>query len=301
MNDTKIDLSRMTTETRNQASLELDRMTPLEVVTLMNDEDSKVPLAIKPHLEEIAQAVQWCIESLEKGGRIIYMGAGTSGRLGVVDASECPPTFGVPADMVVGLIAGGPNAFIKAVEGAEDSKELGMNDLKDIGLEKKDTVVGLAASGRTPYVIGGLEYANRLGCRTVAISCNEGCAMGKVAKLAIEVIVGPEVLTGSTRLKSGTAQKLVLNMISTASMVGIGKCYKNLMVDVMQSNEKLHVRAQNIVMEVTGVSRDEAKDVLEKSGGSVKKAIVMIMTDCSRKEAETKLEVSKGHVREALK
>lgn len=301
MNDTKIDLSRMTTETRNQASLELDRMTPLEVVTLMNDEDSKIPLAIKPHLEEIAQAVQWCIESLEKGGRIIYMGAGTSGRLGVVDASECPPTFGVPSDMVVGLIAGGPNAFIKAVEGAEDSKELGMNDLKDIGLEKKDTVVGLAASGRTPYVIGGLEYANRLGCRTVAISCNEGCAMGKVAKLAIEVIVGPEVLTGSTRLKSGTAQKLVLNMISTASMVGIGKCYKNLMVDVMQSNEKLHVRAQNIVMEVTGVSRDEAKDVLEKSGGSVKKAIVMIMTDCSRKEAETKLEVSKGHVREALK
>ena len=301
MNDTRIDLSRMTTETRNQASLELDRMTPLEVVTLMNDEDAKVPLAIKPHLEEIAQAVQWCIESLEKGGRIIYMGAGTSGRLGVVDASECPPTFGVPSDMVVGLIAGGPSAFIKAVEGAEDSKELGMNDLKDIGLEKKDTVVGLAASGRTPYVIGGLEYANRLGCKTVAISCNEGCAMGKVAKLAIEVVVGPEVLTGSTRLKSGTAQKLVLNMISTASMVGIGKCYKNLMVDVMQSNEKLHVRAQNIVMEVTGVSRDEAKDVLEKSGGSVKKAIVMIMTDCSRKEAETKLEVSKGHVREALK
>lgn len=301
MNDTKIDLNRMTTETRNQASLELDRMTPLEVVTLMNDEDAKVPLAIKPHLEEIAQAVQWCIESLEKGGRIIYMGAGTSGRLGVVDASECPPTFGVPSDMVVGLIAGGPNAFIKAVEGAEDSKELGMNDLKDIGLEKKDTVVGLAASGRTPYVIGGLEYANRLGCRTVAISCNEGCAMGKVAKLAIEVIVGPEVLTGSTRLKSGTAQKLVLNMISTASMVGIGKCYKNLMVDVMQSNEKLHVRAQNIVMEVTGVSRDEAKDVLEKSSGSVKKAIVMIMADCSREEAEAKLEVSKGHVREALK
>ena len=170
MNDTKIDLSRMTTETRNQASLELDRMTPLEVVTLMNDEDAKVPLAIKPHLEEIAQAVQWCIESLEKGGRIIYMGAGTSGS--VVDASECPPTFGVPSDMVVGLIAGGPRAFIKAVEGAEDSKELGMNDLKDIGLGKKDTVVGLAASGRTPYVIGGLEYANELGCKTVAISCN---------------------------------------------------------------------------------------------------------------------------------
>ena len=167
-----------------------------------------------------------------------------------------------------------------------------------LGLLRSDMLISPAL---TPYVIGGLEYANELGCKTVAISCNEGCAIGKVAKLAIEVVVGPEVLTGSTRLKSGTAQKLVLNMISTASMVGVGKCYKNLMVDVMQSNEKLHVRAQNIVMEVTGVSRDEAKATLEKAGGSVKKAIVMIMANCSREEAEAKLEASKGHVREALK
>ena len=297
----KIDLSKMTTEARNQASLELDKMSPLEVVTLMNAEDAKVPLAIKPHLEEIAQAVQWCIHSLENGGRIIYMGAGTSGRLGVVDASECPPTFGVPAEMVVGLIAGGPSAFIKAVEGAEDSKELGASDLKNIGLKEIDTVVGLAASGRTPYVIGGLEYANQLGCKTVAIACNAGSAIGKVAKLAIEAIVGPEVLTGSTRLKAGTAQKLILNMISTASMVGIGKCYKNLMVDVMQSNEKLHVRAQNIVMEVTGVSRDEAKQTLEAADGSVKTAIVMILANCNKTEACKKLEAAKGHVREALK
>ena len=297
----KIDLSKMTTEARNQASLELDKMSPLEVVTLMNSEDAKVPLAIKPHLEEIAQAVQWCINSLENGGRIIYMGAGTSGRLGVVDASECPPTFGVPEEMVVGLIAGGPSAFIKAVEGAEDSKELGASDLKNIGLKEIDTVVGLAASGRTPYVIGGLEYANQLGCKTVAIACNAGSAIGKVAKLAIEAIVGPEVLTGSTRLKAGTAQKLILNMISTASMVGIGKCYKNLMVDVMQSNEKLHVRAQNIVMEVTGVSREEAKQTLEAAGGSVKTAIVMILASCDKAEACKKLDAAKGHVREALK
>jgi len=299
MNKT-IDLSKMTTEARNPRSLELDSMTPLEVVTLMNDEDAKVPQAIKPHLEQIAIAVQWCIHSLENGGRIIYMGAGTSGRLGVVDASECPPTFGVPAEMVVGLIAGGEKAFIKAVEGAEDSAQLGENNLKELSLNSNDTVIGLAASGRTPYVIGGLEYANKLGCNTVAISCNENSAIGKVAKLAIEVIVGPEVLTGSTRLKAGTAQKLVLNMISTASMVGIGKCYKNLMVDVMQSNEKLQVRAQNIVMDVTGVSREEAKATLELSNGSVKKAIVMILANCNSEEATSKLDTAKGHVRKAI-
>ncbi len=299
MNKT-IDLSKMTTEARNPLSVELDNMTPLEVVTLMNNEDTKVPQAIKPHLKQIAQAVQWCINSLENGGRIIYMGAGTSGRLGVVDASECPPTFGVPAEMVVGLIAGGERAFIKAVEGAEDSAQLGADNLRELELNSNDTVIGLAASGRTPYVIGGLEYSNSLGCNTVAISCNENSAIGKVAKLAIEIIVGPEVLTGSTRLKAGTAQKLVLNMISTASMVGIGKCYKNLMVDVMQSNEKLHVRAQNIVMEVTGISREEAKATLELANGSVKKAIVMILANCNGEEADSKLAVAHGHVRKAI-
>jgi len=295
-----IDLSKMTTEASNKASLDLDKMTPLEVVTLMNKEDAKVPEAIKPHLPQIAQAVEWCISSLQSGGRIIYMGAGTSGRLGVVDASECPPTFGVPSTMVVGLIAGGPGAFLKAVEGAEDSMELGKGDLQAIALSKRDTVIGLAASGRTPYVIGGLRFADAMGCKTVSISCNDRSDIGKEAKLAIEVIVGPEVLTGSTRLKAGTAQKLVLNMISTASMVGIGKCYKNLMVDVMQSNAKLHVRAQNIVMNVTGIGREEAEKVLESAGGSVKTAIVMIMASCSQKEALGKLEASHGHVRGAI-
>lgn len=290
----------MTTEARNTASMELDRMSPLEVVTLMNREDANVPEAIKPHLPQIAQVVKWCIASLEGGGRIIYMGAGTSGRLGVVDASECPPTFGVSPDMVVGLIAGGPGAFLKAVEGAEDSMELGKQDLLAIGLCSTDTVIGLAASGRTPYVIGGLRYANSLGCRTVSISCNVDSEIGQEACLAVEIVVGPEVLTGSTRLKAGTAQKLVLNMISTASMVGIGKCYGNLMVDVIQSNAKLHVRAQNIVMDVTGVERQKASDVLNASGGSVKTAIVMILSDCNCQEALQKLERSHGHVRQAI-
>ena len=297
----EINLKKMTTETPNSDSVDLDIMTSLEIVTLMNREDSKVPLAIEPALPLISQAVDWCVESLEKGGRIIYMGAGTSGRLGVVDASECPPTFGVPHSMVVGLIAGGEKAFIKAVEGAEDSFSLGKEDLVAMGLKASDTVIGLAASGRTPYVIGGLAYANETGCHTVSIACNKGSLIGQTAELAIEIVVGPEVLTGSTRLKAGTAQKLVLNMISTASMVRIGKCYKNLMVDVVQSNEKLQVRAQNIVMDTTGVTREEAKDVLREAEGSVKKAIVMILADCTALEAEGKLEAAKGHVREAIR
>lgn len=295
-----IDLSNMTTEQRNSASMNMDSMSSLEVVSLMNSEDCKVPIAIKDHLVQIAQVVDWCKQSFENGGRLIYIGAGTSGRLGVVDASECPPTFGVPSTMVVGLIAGGPGAFIKAVEGAEDSPQLGIDDLKAIGLCSRDTVVGLAASGRTPYVIGGLEYANSLGCNTAAISCNESSSIGKAAKLAIEVVVGPEVLTGSTRLKAGTAQKLVLNMITTASMVGIGKCYENLMVDVMQSNAKLHVRAQNIVMTVTGVDRETASRTLEMADGSVKTAIVMIEAQCTKEQALERLQGAKGHVRYAI-
>lgn len=293
-------LDKMTTEARNSASVNLDVMSPLEIIKLMNEEDMKVPLAIRPHLDDIARVIAWCIASLEGGGRIIYVGAGTSGRLGVVDASECPPTFGVSPSMVVGLIAGGEKAFIKAVEGAEDSPELGKTDLKKISLSDRDTVIGLAASGRTPYVIGALEYANSIGCHTAAISCNSDSEIGRVASIAIEILVGPEVLTGSTRLKAGTAQKLVLNMISTATMVSIGKCYENLMVDVMQSNEKLHVRAQNIVMEATGVTRAKASDILEKAGGSAKKAIVMILDSCSALEAENRLAAANGHIRAVL-
>ena len=295
-----LNLKNMSTETRNQNTMNLDIMSPLEVVTVMNQEDAKVPAAITPALPNIAQCVTWAIESIEAGGRIIYMGAGTSGRLGVLDAVECPPTFGVAPEVVVGLIAGGEKAFVKAVEGAEDSRELGRQDLIDINLEKRDIVIGIAASGRTPYVLGGLAYAQEVGCHTVGISCNPGSAVGAAAELAIEVVPGPECLTGSTRLKSGTCQKLILNMISTATMVGCGKAYQNLMVDVMQTNEKLVVRAQNIVMEATGGEREVAAEKIAIAGGNAKTAITMILADCGLEEAKERLAKAKGHVREAI-
>ena len=293
-------LDNLLTEARNPQTMELDSMTPLEIVTAMNREDARVPESIRPQLPDIAQCVAWATEAIRSGGRLIYMGAGTSGRLGVLDAVECPPTFGVSPDVVVGLIAGGEGAFVKAVEGAEDSRELGKADLEAIGLTPKDLVVGIAASGRTPYVLGGLAYANSLGCKTAAISCNPGSAVGKEARLAIEVAPGPECLTGSTRLKAGTAQKLILNMISTATMVGCGKAYSNLMVDVMQTNEKLVVRAQNIVMEATGVSRDSAKEAIALAGGSCKLAVTMILADCTVEEAKERLERCGGSVRQAI-
>ena len=293
-------LDNLLTEARNPQTMELDSMTPLEIVTAMNREDARVPESIRPQLPNIAQCVAWATEAIRSGGRLIYMGAGTSGRLGVLDAVECPPTFGVSPDVVVGLIAGGERAFVKAVEGAEDSRELGKADLEAIGLTQKDLVVGIAASGRTPYVLGGLAYANSLGCKTAAISCNPGSALGKEARLAIEVAPGPECLTGSTRLKAGTAQKLILNMISTATMVGCGKAYSNLMVDVMQTNEKLVVRAQNIVMEATGVSRDSAKEAIALAGGSCKLAVTMILADCTVEEAKERLERCGGSVRQAI-
>ena len=296
-----LNLKNMSTETRNQNTMNLDIMTPLEVVTVMNQEDAKVPAAITPALPNIAQCVTWAIESIEAGGRIIYMGAGTSGRLGVLDAVECPPTFGVAPEVVVGLIAGGEKAFVKAVEGAEDSRELGRQDLIDINLQKRDIVIGIAASGRTPYVLGGLAYAKEVGCHTVGISCNPGSAVGAAGELAIEVVPGPECLTGSTRLKSGTCQKLILNMISTATMVGCGKAYQNLMVDVMQTNEKLVVRAQNIVMEATGCDRETAAEKIAIAGGNAKTAITMILADCGVEEARERLAKAKGHVREAIK
>ena len=280
-----LNLSGMTTETRNPRTMQLDQMSPLEIVTVMNEEDARVPLAIAKCLPQIAQAVTWAAESFEKGGRLFYMGAGTSGRLGVLDAAECPPTFGVPKEMVVGLIAGGEKAFIEAVEGAEDSRELAVEDLKAHGLTANDLVVGIAASGRTPYVLGGLDYAKSVGCHTAAIACNIGSAIGKAAELAIEVNCGPEVLTGSTRLKSGTAQKLILNMISTGSMVRTGKAYQNLMVDVQQTNEKLHTRAENIVIDATGVEREKARAAIDAAGGSVKTAITMLLADCNAQEA----------------
>lgn len=296
-----LNLAGLSTETRNPNTMELDRMTPLEIVTVMNREDARVPEAIRPALPNIARCVEWAARSIESGGRLIYMGAGTSGRLGVLDAAECPPTFGVSPETVVGLIAGGDRAFLKAVEGAEDSRELGEEDLRRLGLTPKDTVVGIAASGRTPYVLGGLHYAGTVGCHTAAISCNPGSPIGKAAQLAIEVVPGPECLTGSTRLKAGTAQKLILNMISTATMVRCGKTYENLMVDVVPSNEKLRVRAENIVMEAASVTREQAQEALRQSHDRVKTAILMLLIGCGPEEAEARLEKTNGHIRQAMK
>ena len=296
-----VNLRGMTTETRNPHTMELDRMSELEIVTAMNQEDAKVPQAVSRCLPQIAQAAAFAVEAFRSGGRMFYLGAGTSGRLGVLDAAECPPTFGVPREMVVGLIAGGDQAFTTAIEGAEDSLTLAEEDLKAHDLSGRDVVVGIAASGRTPYVLGGLEYAKSLGCHTAAIACNAGSAVGRAAELAIEVDCGPEVLTGSTRLKSGTAQKLILNMISTASMVRMGKVYQNLMVDVVQTNEKLCVRAENIVMQATGVDRTEARRVIDEAGGSAKTAITMILAGCTAQQAAQRLEAAGGFVRAAIR
>lgn len=295
-----LDLTKLTTEQRNPKTMELDSFSPIEIARVMNEENTNVIKAIDEVLPLVASAIEWAGEALNAGGRIIYMGAGTSGRLGVLDAVECPPTFGVSYDTVVGLIAGGEGAFVKAAEGAEDNAEAGAADLAALELESRDIVIGIAASGRTPYVIGGLRYANEAGCRTVAIACNKDSAVGAEAQLAIEPVTGPEVLTGSTRLKAGTAQKLVLNMISTGSMVAAGKVYQNLMVDVKQSNEKLRVRAQNIVMMATECTREQAAEALEACHHHVKGAIAMLLLDCDATAAEAALDEAHGHVRAAV-
>ena len=260
-----VKLEKMATEKQNPNTLNLDQMSVKEALTVMNKEDEKVTEAIEEVIPEIESAVHVIIKQLRKGGRLIYTGAGTSGRLGVLDASECPPTFGTPKEKVVGLIAGGERAFTEAIEGAEDSQELGKEDLIKIELNNNDVVVGLAASGRTPYVIGALNYANEIDVPTIAIACNKNTKIGQAADIAIEAVPGPEVLTGSTRLKAGSTQKMILNMLSTIAMVGIGKVYKNLMVDVQPTNEKLVTRAENIVMKATDVEREEAKKVVKKA------------------------------------
>lgn len=296
-----MDLNKMMTETRNPDTMNLDEMSALEIVTAMNREDRKVPEGIQPVLPQIAAVVETVEAAFRQGGRLFYLGAGTSGRLGVLDASECPPTFGVEPGMVVGLIAGGDRALRFPIEGAEDNRELGRKDLEEHDLCAKDVVVGIAASGRTPYVLGALDYARSIGCKTAAIACNKGSAIGQAADIAIEAQVGPEVLTGSTRLKAGTAQKMILNMITTGSMVRIGKAYQNLMVDVVQSNEKLETRAENIVMAATGVDRAQARETIDAAGGKVKLAITMILTDRDAEQAAQLLEKAGGRVRDALR
>lgn len=295
-----MNLGSLVSETRNPQTMDLDCLSTLEMVERFNQQDALVAGAVEKTLPEVARAVDAASESLKAGGRLIYMGAGTSGRLGVLDASECPPTFGVPHGLVIGLIAGGPGALLKAVEGAEDNQQLGEDDLKALNLTVNDMVVGLAASGRTPYVIGGLRYARHLGCRTAAISCNPGSAIALEAKIAISPVVGPEALTGSTRLKSGTAQKLVLNMISTGAMVKLGKVYQNLMVDMKATNIKLVDRACRIVVEATGAAREEAEKALKQTDYEVKPAILMILTGVDAQTAQARLADSRGYLRPAL-
>lgn len=293
-------LKQLTSEQRNSASLNLDQLSALEIVQLMNQEDQKVALAVNDQLAQIAQAVEVIVSAFQQGGRLIYQGAGTSGRLGVLDASECPPTFGVPFGQVIGLIAGGDRAIRKAVENAEDNREAGKADLMQIQLSDKDVVVGLAVSGRTPYVLGGLAYAKSLGAKTVAISCNAHSEMAEIADIAITPIVGAEVLTGSSRLKAGTAQKMVLNMLSTASMVLMGKCYQNLMVDVQATNEKLRHRAVNIVMQATECDCDTAKHYLSLADNQAKLAIMMILGNLDKAQASALLTQSQGRLGQAV-
>ncbi|MFS0785053.1 N-acetylmuramic acid 6-phosphate etherase [Shouchella sp. 1P09AA] len=293
-------LDKLQTESRNRRSMKLDQMSRYDILKLMNEEDATVPKAIERELDQIEAATTLVIDSLSSGGRLIYAGAGTSGRLGVLDAVECTPTFDMPAERVQGLIAGGEGAFLKAVEGAEDQKSIGAEDCQRLNVNQHDTVVALAASGRTPYAIGVLEEANRLGAHTVAISCNKDAEMSTYASVAIEVETGPEVLTGSTRLKAGTAQKLVLNMISTVSMIGIGKVYENLMVDVQPTNAKLVERSKRIVVEATGASIEDAATALQKADGHVKTAIVMLLLQCEADEAKEKLQETGGFIRKAV-
>lgn len=295
-----MDLKSLTTETRNQRTMNLDQLDTLEILKIMNEEDQKVPLAIREALPAINEVVKKIIKSFEAGGRLIYIGAGTSGRLGVLDAAECVPTFGTEPEMVQGLIAGGEEAMTVAVEGAEDSASLAAEDLKNIQLNEKDIVVGIAASGRTPYVVGGLDYARSVGADAASVACNHGAIISQHADVAIEVEVGPEILTGSTRLKSGTAQKLILNMLSTVSMIGIGKVYKNLMVDVRPTNEKLVERSKRIIMEATDCSYETAEKTFIAADENVKLAIVMILTGADKQEASQKLVDAKGFISQTL-
>lgn len=295
-----VDLGGLGTETRNPRTVALDAMSVTELLGVMNEEDRRVAAAVGEAIPQIAQAVDLVAAAFAEGGRLIYLGAGTSGRLGVLDAVECPPTFGTPPEQVVGLIAGGDRAFVKAVEGAEDSPDLAATELDGIGLSSRDVVVGIAASGRTPYVIGGLDHARAAGAATVSVACNRGAVVSGHADVAIEVDNGPEVLTGSTRLKAGTSQKLILNMISTASMVQVGKVYGNLMVDVMPTNEKLVARSQRIIAEATGCDEATAREAYEAAGGHAKTAIVMILAEVPAAEARDRLEQAGGFVRNAV-
>lgn len=297
MKEVKID--HLKTESRNPKTLNLDTMTTMELLRIMNDEDRNVIDTIEEALPQIEKAICLVIEALNNNGRLIYMGAGTSGRLGILDAVECVPTFSTTNE-VIGIIAGGEKAFVRAVEGAEDSEELAASDLEAINLGENDVVVAIAASGRTPYAIGALKHAKKYRAKCISITCNQDAQLSKFADVAIEVDAGPEILTGSTRLKAGTCQKIILNMISTASMVGIGKVYGNLMIDMKATNLKLVERAKRIVMESTGCDLETAMNTLTATQYSIKEAIVMILADVTKEEAQKRIADNKGFVRKCI-
>lgn len=296
-----INLTHLETEQSNTQSIGIDRSSTEEMLIMMNNEDEKVSKVVREQIPKIAQLIDGVHASLQTGGRLFYIGAGTSGRLGILDASECPPTFGVSYELVQGIIAGGQNAILRAQEGVEDSKEKGQEDLIIHEVTPKDFVIGIAASGRTPYVIGALEYCKKIGVSTGSISCVSEAELSKVADYPVEVVVGSEVITGSTRLKAGTAQKLILNMISTGVMIKLGKVYKNYMVDVSPSNKKLVTRAVGMIKDITGVDEERAHALYEDSHQHVKTAIVMELGKVSYRDATALLDNTNGHVAEALK
>jgi N-acetylmuramic acid 6-phosphate etherase len=289
-----------TTESRNPASERIDTLSPLEIVRLMNSEDARVPRAVAREEAAIARAIEIIADRLGRGGRLIYLGAGTSGRLGVLDATECPPTFSTPPGMVIGLIAGGDDALTRAVEGAEDHPEFAVADLQRVKLSASDVVVGIATSGRTPYVLGGLEYARNIGAFAIGLACNDGSALASAADLMITPVVGPEVVSGSTRLKAGTATKLVLNMLTTGAMVRLGKTYGNLMVDLRATNTKLMVRTRRIVATLTGLTEEQAEELLAKCDGELKTAVVAYRHNVTAEVARRLLTECGGQLRAAL-
>jgi N-acetylmuramic acid 6-phosphate etherase len=295
------EISKLHTEQRNKNSMDIDVRTTSEILKIINNEDKTVPLAVGNELPYIEQAVELIVTALKNGGRLLYFGAGTSGRIGVVDAAECPPTFGTPPDLIQGFIAGGKEAMFRAQEGAEDFEENGAKDVIKAKVKSKDVVCGIAASRRTPYVIGAVKKAKELGAKTIFITCNPRDEFNiKEADIAICPYVGPEVIMGSTRMKSGTAQKLVLNMLTTASMIRLGKIYENMMIDLQMTNKKLVERSKRIVMTITGVSYEKAADILKKANGHVKTALVMIKANVSATEARTRLKKADGFVRKAI-
>lgn len=293
-------LEHLTTEASNPASERLDSLSPQEIVSLINSEDAKIADAVGQQSDTIAKAIEVIAHRLQHGGRLVYIGAGTSGRLGVLDAAECPPTFNSDPAQVVGIIAGGPGALLRAVEGAEDSPDLAAQDLKNIDLCSHDVLVGIATSGRTPYVMGALDYARSQGAYTIGLCCNRDAAMSARAELSIAPIVGPEILSGSTRMKAGTATKMVLNMLSTGAMVRLGKIYGNLMVDLQATNTKLAERSKRIVCKITDVAPEQAENLLQKCNGELKTAIVSYRLDLEPEQARLRLSNARGHLRKAL-